>query len=78
MIPSLQYYSTLAWRNLDINPRGTIFNRTAQCLAYADDVVVIGRSLRVLNDIVAKLQSSASEMGLEFNYGKTKYINNKS
>jgi hypothetical protein len=29
-------------RNVRINPGGTIFNRTRQCFAYADDVVFWG------------------------------------
>jgi hypothetical protein len=28
-------------RNVKINPGGTIFNRTKQCLLYVDDVVVL-------------------------------------
>jgi hypothetical protein len=32
-------------RNIEFNPRGTILNRTGQFMAYADDVVVIGRSV---------------------------------
>jgi hypothetical protein len=32
-------------RNVKINPEGTIYNRTRQCLAYADDVLILGRSV---------------------------------
>jgi len=31
-------------RNVRINPGATIFNRTRQCLAYVDDVVILVRS----------------------------------
>jgi sorting nexin-29 len=31
-------------RNVRINPGGTIYNRTRQCPACADDVVILGRS----------------------------------
>jgi hypothetical protein len=31
-------------RNVRINAGGTIYNRTRQCLVYADDVVILGRS----------------------------------
>jgi hypothetical protein len=34
-------------RNVRINPGGTIYNRTRQCLAYADDVVILGRTIRI-------------------------------
>jgi len=28
-------------RNIDTNPNETIFNRTIQCIAYADDVLIL-------------------------------------
>ena len=31
---------------VDINPGGTIYNRMVQILAYADDLVVISRSVQ--------------------------------
>ena len=33
-----------AIRGMEINPGGTIYNKTSQILAYADDVVIISRS----------------------------------
>jgi hypothetical protein len=33
-------------RNVKTNPRGTIFNRTRQCLLYADYMVVLGREVK--------------------------------
>jgi hypothetical protein len=32
-------------RNVKIDPGGTVLNRTRQCLAYADYVVMLGRSV---------------------------------
>jgi hypothetical protein len=37
-------------RNVKTNPGGTIFNRTRQYLAYADDVVILGRSVRYISE----------------------------
>jgi hypothetical protein len=34
-------------RNVRTNPGGTIYNRTRQCLAYADDVVILGEIRRI-------------------------------
>jgi hypothetical protein len=38
--------------NIEINPGGTIFYRTRQFMAYADDIAVIGRFVGVLNEVL--------------------------
>jgi hypothetical protein len=60
-------------RNIEINPGGTIFNRTRQFMACADDVAVIGRSVGVLNEVLMQLQTVAASTGLAINTTKTKY-----
>jgi hypothetical protein len=63
-----------AIRNIEINPNGMIFNRTRQYLAYADDMVILGRSVRVIEEVVAQLKNTALKAGLAINEGKTKYM----
>ena len=63
-------------RNVRINPGGTIYNRTRQCLAYADDVVILGRSgyiKKTLKEMVAITQ----QIGLQMNDTKTKHMLNR-
>jgi hypothetical protein len=64
-------------RNMEINPGATIFNRTRQYMAYADDIVVIGRSVGTLNEVHMQMQTAASAVGLEININKTKYMRTK-
>jgi hypothetical protein len=64
-------------RNIEINPGGTIFNRTRQFKAYADDVAAIGRSVEVLNEVHMQLQTVAVSAGLVINTTKTKYMRSK-
>jgi hypothetical protein len=61
-------------RNMAINPRDTIFNRTRQLIAYADDVAIIGRSVGALNEVFTQLQTAAVSTGLVINTDKTKYM----
>lgn len=39
-------------RNIEINPKGTIFNRMRQYIAYADGVLIIGRFVRAIEEVV--------------------------
>jgi hypothetical protein len=64
-------------RNIKINSRSTIFNRTRQFTAYADDVAIIGRTVRVLNEVLLQLQTAAVFIGLAINIDKSKYMKNK-
>jgi hypothetical protein len=61
-------------RNTEINPNGTIFNRTRQYLAYADDVVILGRSMRATEEVLAQIKYTALRAGLVINKSKTKYM----
>jgi hypothetical protein len=64
-------------RNVKTNPVGTIFNRTRQCLAYADDVVILGRAVRYVTETVGHMTTVATQLGLTINTTETKYVINR-
>ncbi|XP_073998627.1 repressed by TOR isoform X3 [Rhodnius prolixus] len=45
-----------------------------QYLAYADDIVLLGRTLRALEECYDQLENSAKAVGLSINTDKTKYM----
>lgn len=53
---------------------GNIKTREAQILAYADDIVIISRSLKKMTEIFKKLIKESKMIGLEINESKTKYM----
>ncbi|XP_055382796.1 uncharacterized protein LOC129612958 [Condylostylus longicornis] len=53
---------------------GNIFSRTSQIMAYADDVVIIGRSVRAMCEAFVKIENETSKIGLKINEAKTKYL----
>jgi hypothetical protein len=57
-----------------ITPKHTIFNRIKQCIAYADDIVILGRGVNYLKEVIEELTQGATKVGLEINQGKTKYM----
>jgi hypothetical protein len=64
-------------RNVRINPGGTIFNRIRQCLAYADDVVILGRSEGYIKRTLEEMAATTHQIGLQMNDTKTKYMINR-
>jgi hypothetical protein len=64
-------------RNVKTNPGGTIFNRTRQCLAYADDVVILGRSVGYISETLEDMAVVATQIGLSVNNAKTKCMVNR-
>jgi hypothetical protein len=64
-------------RNVRINPGGTIFNRTRQCLAYTDDVVILGRSEGYVKGTLEEMAAKTHQTGLQINDTKIKYMINR-
>ena len=57
-----------------LNLRGDVSLKLKQIVAYADDVALLGRSLKALKEIFHDLQNEATLAGLSINEGKTKYM----
>ena len=56
-----------------LQTRGTILYKPVQLMAYAYDIVVIGRSLVSMKEAFQLLEEASKEVGL-VNEGKTKYL----
>ena len=54
--------------------RGNISTRLKQISAYADDIVIIGRTKQAMINTLNKLKNEASKYGLSINENKTKYM----
>ena len=61
-------------RSSGANPRGTIFNKSVQLLAFADDMDIIGRNHRSVSEAFVRIEEAAGTMGLRINEDKTKYM----
>jgi sorting nexin-29 len=57
-----------------IHRRGTIFTKSSQICAYADDIVIVMRSKWRMIQMYEELEKEAEEMGLRINEKKTKYM----
>jgi len=61
-------------RRAKLQLTGTIFNKSSQLLAFADDIDIVGRSLRAITDTFSKLEREANKVGLHVNEEKTKLL----
>jgi hypothetical protein len=63
-----------AVRKANIQITGHIFHRSAQILAYADDVDIVARTEAALIEAFSALEKSAKKMGLKINQEKKKFM----
>jgi len=63
-----------AIRRVQVNQDGLKLNGTHQLLVYADDVNIMGRSVRTVKENAEALIVASKEIGLEVNADKTKYM----
>lgn len=61
-------------RSVDSRRGGSIFSRTLQYLAYADDIAMIGRGQRFVSEGFSQMERESKKMGLGVNNEKTKYM----
>jgi hypothetical protein len=64
----------MAMKATATNPGGTIFIRLTQCVAYADDDVVIGRNVSALEQTFTEFRKETRKLGLAVNIQKNKYM----
>ena len=61
-------------RSSGINRQGTLNTKSHQCLAYANDVILMANSNKELSRITTNLIEEGAKMGLQINQGKTEYM----
>jgi hypothetical protein len=61
-------------RKLPVDANGTLEFKMCQIVGYADDICLLGRSLRSLKDMYQDLRINAKEVGLKISVNKTKSI----
>ena len=61
-------------RRSNIEKAGSIFSKSTQVLAFADDIDIVGRNIRAVKDAYSKLEKEAKKIGLYVNVEKTKFL----
>ena len=57
----------IAIRRSKVETRGTIFDKCSQIMAYADDVVMMGKWFKDVEEVFTSLVEQTSKMELEIN-----------
>ncbi|XP_073972976.1 uncharacterized protein [Rhodnius prolixus] len=63
-----------AVRDSGIQASGTLLNKTAQLLAFADGIDIIAKSMNAVIEAFLALEMEARRLGLVVNEAKTKYV----
>ena len=63
-----------ALRKAAVHRNGTIFYKSVQLLAYADDIDIIGRTMREVTAAFSAIERESAKMDLAINEGKMKYM----
>ena len=61
-------------RRAKLEVNGTIFTKSTQLLAYADDIDIVGRNVASVKETYIALERQATRLGLRVNEEKTKYM----
>ena len=61
-------------RRAGVETKGTIFYKSVQLLAYADDIDIIGTSKRAVTAAFSAIERESAKVGLSVNEAKTKYM----
>jgi hypothetical protein len=54
--------------------RGNMSTRSKQCVAYADDILIISRTEESMVETFSQLKEQSEQLGLIINHDKTKYL----
>jgi sorting nexin-29 len=61
-------------RDAAVNIRFTLFYKSVQTVAYADDIDITGRTQSAMTEAFTNLEKAAKDMNLLINQEKTKYM----